>query len=71
MVFCNKGVLSNFSNFTGKHLSFFNKVAGLTACNFIKKRLRHSCFLTRFVKFLNTYFEEHLQATASILIIHR
>ena len=31
-VFCNKGVLRNFTNFTGKHLCqslFFNKVAGL------------------------------------------
>ena len=31
-VFCKKGVLKNFSKFTGKHLCqslFFNKVAGL------------------------------------------
>ena len=31
-VFCEKGVLRNFVNFTGKHLCqslFFNKVAGL------------------------------------------
>ena len=37
-----KGVLGNFTKFTGKHLHqslFFNKVAGLRpeACNFIKK----------------------------------
>ena len=37
-VFCKKGVLRNFANFTGKHLYqslFLNKVA---ACNFIKKQ---------------------------------
>ena len=31
-VFCKKGVLENFTKFTGKHLCwslFFNKVAGL------------------------------------------
>ena len=39
-VLCPKGVLKNFSKITGKHLCqglFFNKVAGLKACNFIKK----------------------------------
>ena len=31
-VFCKKGVLKNFAEFTGIHLSFlFNKVAGLGA----------------------------------------
>ena len=29
------GVLKNFSKFTGKHLSFFNKVAGLRPTDFI------------------------------------
>ena len=35
------GVHKNFGNFTGKHLcwSFFNKVVGLQAYNFIKERL--------------------------------
>ena len=35
-----KGVLKGFAKFTGKHLCqspFFNKVAGLQACNFILK----------------------------------
>ena len=35
-----KDVLKNFANFTEKHLCgnlFFNKVAVLRACNFIKK----------------------------------
>ena len=39
-VFCKKEVLRNFAKFTGKHLCqsfFFNKVAGLQACNFILK----------------------------------
>ena len=39
-VFCKKSVLRNFAKFTGKHLCmslFFNKVAGLQACNFILK----------------------------------
>ena len=34
-VFCKKGVLTNFTKFTGKHLCqslFFNKVAGLCFC---------------------------------------
>ena len=34
-VFCKKGVLRNFTKFTGKHLRqslFFNKVAGLGLC---------------------------------------
>ena len=38
-VFCKKGVLRNFAEFTEKHLCqsfFFNKVAG-RVCNFIKK----------------------------------
>ena len=32
--------------------SVFNKVAGLEACNFIKKRFQHSCFPLKFAKFL-------------------
>ena len=46
-----KGVLKNFANFTRKFHrktpaleSLFNKVAGLEAYNFIKKRLKHRCF---------------------------
>ena len=41
-VFCKKGVLRNFTKFTGKHLCqslFFNKVAGLRPANLLKKRL--------------------------------
>ena len=58
-VLCKKDVLRSFTKFTGKHLcrSFsFNKVAGLRpeTCNFIKKRLWHSCFSVNFEKFLRT-----------------
>ena len=44
-VFCKKGVLKNFSNFTGKHLKVYN---------FIKKRLQHRCCRVKFMKFLRT-----------------
>ena len=30
----------------------FNKVTGLLACNFIKKRLQHGCFPVNIAKFL-------------------
>ena len=32
--------------------SLFNKVSGLKACNFIKKRIQHSCFPLKFARFL-------------------
>ena len=63
-VFCEKGVLRNFTKFTGKHLCqslFFNKVAGLRLATLLKKRLWHRCFPVNFVKFLRTpFFIEHL-----------
>ena len=63
-VFCKKGVLRNFTKFTGKHLCqslFFNKVAGLGPATLLKKRLWHRCFPVNFVKFLRTPFlTEHL-----------
>ena len=51
-----KGVLKSFANFTRKHLcwSLFSKVAGLKACEFIKRRLQHRCFPMKFTKFLRT-----------------
>ena len=49
-VFCKKGVLKDFTKFTGKHL--FQS---------LKKRLWYSCFPVNFVKFLRThFFIEHL-----------
>ena len=58
------GVLENFAMFTGNHLCwslFFDKYAGLKACNFIKKRLQHTFFPVKFAKFLRTpFFTEHV-----------
>ena len=64
-----KGVLRNFTNFTGKHLCqslFFNKVAGLRPATLLKKRLWHRCFPVNFVKFLRTPF---LQNTSGRLLL--
>ena len=63
-VFCKKGVLRDFTKFTGKHLSqsfFFNKVAGLScrpkACNFIKKETLAEVFSCEFYEISkNTFF---------------
>ena len=53
-----KAVLKICAMFTGKPLMleplFFNKVAGFPACNFIQKRLQHSCFLVNIAKVLRT-----------------
>ena len=57
-MFCKKGVLRNFTKFTGKHLwqSLFFKKVESEACNFIKKGLWHGCFPLNFAKFLRTLF---------------
>ena len=70
-VFYKKGVLRNFTKFTGKHLCqglFFNKVTGLRSATLLKKRLWHRCFLVNFVKFLRTPF---LQNTSGRLLLDR
>ena len=57
-VFFKKDVLKNFANSTGKHLCwslFLNKVADLSACNSIKKRLQQ-----RYVPIKLAKFYEHL-----------
>ena len=49
-----KGVLKNYTKFTGKHLCqslFFNKVEGLRPGTLLKKRLSHN-----FAKFLRMPF---------------
>ena len=54
-----KGVLRNFTKFTGKHLCqsfFFNKVAGLSPATLLKKRLWYVCFPVNFAKFLRIPF---------------
>ena len=65
-----KGVLRNFTKFTGKHLCqslFFSKVAGLRPAALVKKRLWHRCFPVNFVKFLRTPF---LQSTSGRLLLY-
>ena len=56
-VFYKKAVLKNFAIFTRKTavLEFlFNKVAGLHACNFIKKRHENRYFPVNIAKFFRT-----------------
>ena len=55
--------------FTGKHLcrSFFNEVAGLQTCNFIKKRLQYRYFPVNFVKFLGTPILKNIY---ELLLLH-
>ena len=58
-VFCKKGVLRNFTKFTGRHLYqslLFNKVAGLRPATLLKKRLWHKSFPVNFVIFLRILF---------------
>ena len=63
-LFCTKGVLRNFTKFTGKHQCqslFLNKVAGLMSATLLKKRLWHRCCPVNFMKFLRTpFYIEHL-----------
>ena len=64
-----KGVLRNFTKFTGKHLCqnlVFNKLAGLRPATLLKKRVWHRCFPVNFVKFLKTPF---LQNTSGRLLL--
>ena len=64
-----KGVLRNFSKFTGQYLCqslFFNKVAGLRPATLLKKSLWHRCFPLNFVKFLRTPF---LQNTSGRVLL--
>ena len=56
-----KGVLKNFTKFTGKHLC---RASGLQL--YFKKRLWHRCFPANFVKFLRTLF---LQNTSGRLLL--
>ena len=55
-VFCKRGVLKNFSKFTGKHLCqglFFNRLKPATL---LKKRLWHRCFIMNFAEFSKASF---------------
>ena len=58
-MFYKKGVLKNFTKFTGKHpwqRLFFDKVAGLRPATSFKKTLWHRCFPVNFPKFVRTKF---------------
>ena len=48
--------LGNIYRKTLALLSLFNKVVGRQACNYIKKRIQHRCFLWNLRKFLRTLF---------------
>ena len=59
-----KGVLKNFAKFKGKHLCqslFFNKVAGLSMQFYQKRGSDTICTISK-----NTFFTEHLRASASV-----
>ena len=66
-----KGVLKYFAKFPRKTPvleSLFNKIAGLAACNFIKKTLQHRCFPVKLAKFLRTpFFYRTPQVATSVL----
>ena len=69
-MFYKKGVLRNFTKFTGKHLcqSPFFKSCRAKACNFIKKEILtqvFSCELCEISK--NTLFTEHPWTTAFVI----
>ena len=68
-MFCKKGVLRNFTKFTGKHLCqslFLNKAT----CNFIKKETLAQVFSREFCEISkNSFFTEHLWAPASLLSV--
>ena len=67
-----KGVLEisqNSQEKTCTRVIFLNKVAGLQACNFIKKETVAQVFSCEFCEiFKNTFFTEYLWTTASIII---
>ena len=67
-----KGVLEisqNSQEKTCTRVIFLNKVAGLQACNFIKKETLAQVLSCEFCEISkNTFFTEHLWTTASIII---
>ena len=65
-----KGVLINFTKFTGKHLCrslYFNEVAGLRAATLLKKKPWHSYFPVDFAELLRT---PYLQNSSERLLLH-
>ena len=66
-----KGVIRNFSKFTGKQLYqslYFQKVAGLRPATLIKWRLWHRCFPVNFEKFLRTPFLQNTCGRGRLLL---
>ena len=67
-----KGILRNFSKFTGKHLCqslFFNKVA---ACHFIKKETLAQVFSCEFWEISkNIFFTEHVCLDDCFFILNK
>ena len=66
-MFCKKGILKDFTKFTGKHLCqilFSHKLAG-EICNPINKENLIQVFSCEFCE--NTFFTEHLWETTSAL----
>ena len=63
-VFCKRGVLSNFTKFTGKHLCqslFLNKFPGLRPATLLKKETLAQVYSCEFCEISkNTFFIEHL-----------
>ena len=62
-VFCKKSCSLKFRKFHRKTPvleSLFNKVAGLQACNFIKKGLQQRHIPVKFAKFLRTHFLKNI-----------
>ena len=73
-VFCKKGVLRNFTKFTGKHLCqslFFNKVEALRTAALLQKRPWHRCFLANFAKFhWAPFYKEHTSCGCFCIYSH-
>ena len=70
--FVRNGAIRNFAKFTGKHLCqslFFNKVASLSPATLLKKDFGTGVFLWILQNFLEHFFTEHLQVTASVLAL--
>ena len=59
-VFYKKAVLKKFTKSTGNTCVgvLFKNVAGLKACNFIKKRPQNRCFPVNFAKFLKLFISK-------------
>ena len=67
-----KGVLRNFTKFTGKHLCQISVLINLQAspATLLKKRLWRKCFPVNFVKFLRTPFLQNNSGRLLLYITH-